>query len=145
MKSIHSLLLGTFSGMVLHLIGSIASLLPYCNLSDSLFSVMLVVSILLGAVFSFTAIILKNRSFRHAALRFLAILVSYFGLVILNGFYGTIPFLLSILNIPDTSAASNVSGIIMLFFIATLFTASFLAILTLVGIRITIRIFRKKK
>lgn len=141
MKNTQNILLGFLSGFALYLVGSIALFLPYCNISDPSFSVAMFASLLLGAGISFSAIILKNRSLKQAALRFLIILISYFGLVILNGSIGTIPFLMSKLNLLDSSAASNISGMITLLFIVVFFTAALLAILALAGMRIFKKVF----
>lgn len=131
---------GAVAGLVLYLLTVFEDVL-FCSyaLTDSIAAV-LCVCFLLGTLIAFVAVARKTETLREAAVRFAAVMAALVLCVIIGGGLQLIPMLRSNLGVEVNSYVDNLSGMILLSFLAATAVGCVAALLS-----VFIKITRKRR
>lgn len=142
-RFIKSCLYGGIGGIILYVVDIFCSSLAYMKISGLWFDILLDGSIIFGGVIAIFTILYKNTSLIQMVGRFVMLLVSFFGIMLLNGYIGTVRFLYDSLNTNNSSSSDNISGMLTLTFLTIVVGISIFTILVMTVIRIYTKVKQK--
>lgn len=130
---------GCIGGIILYIVEVICSTLPYINVSNLLFEFLVITCITLGCVISIFVLLYKRSMLIEMIFRFVAMIVSYVCVLMINGYIGTIRFMYKLININFNSASDNVSGMLTITFSAIVISICIIMIVVVAIKRIFIK------
>lgn len=133
-------LYGCMGGLGLYIVEFFCSILPYTKVSNLLYEIWLITSIVVGVVISVLVILYKRTSLLEMIFRFGVMGASYVIVGIVNGYVGITKFLYDILGVNMNSVSDNVSGMLTFTFLTIV-----ICICIVVMIVVTIRSLCNKK
>lgn len=108
---------GCMGGLGLYIAEFFCSLLPYMKVSNLLYEIWLITSIVFGVGISTLAMLYKRTSVLEMLLRFCVMGVLYVMIGTVNGYLGVIKYLYEVLGVYMNSASDNVSGMLTITFL----------------------------
>lgn len=131
------LLRGIIGGVILYLIALTEFLLLKIDCPTEIFNVSIIALFLIGIVLTAFIVLHKNRTTGQTITSACIQIVSYLCFLVINGYLGTIRWLVQILNLANSPLTGNAFGVLLLLFTCTIVTVS---IITIIIPPITLRV-----